>query len=45
MTLTADAERNAEILRLAFEQLRKRQAGRPLAAALAGAGGSSLGSP
>lgn len=42
MTLTADAERNAEILRLAFEALRKRQAGQPLAAALAGSGGASL---
>jgi hypothetical protein len=45
MTLAPDAERNAEILRLAFEQLRRRQSGRPLAAALAGSGGSSFASP
>lgn len=45
MTLAPDAERNAEILRLAFEQLRKRSAGRPLAAALAGSGGASFGGP
>ncbi len=44
MALTSDAERNAEILRLAFEQLRKRQAGSPMAAALAGRAGSSLSS-
>jgi hypothetical protein len=45
MTLAPDAERNAEILRLAFEQLRRRQSGRPLAAALAGSGGASFGAP
>lgn len=45
MALTSDPERNAEILRLAFEALRKRQAGSPVAAALAGRAGSSLSSP
>lgn len=44
MTVTADPERNAEILRLAFEALRKRQGGNPLAAALAGRAGSSVSS-
>lgn len=44
MTVTADPERNAEILKLAFEALRKRQSGSPLAAALAGRAGSSFSS-